>query len=77
MIGTRCGEKAAMVMTRRSMLRGSLLCTAGMVCGSAPALPQEFAGPTSAERNRLARLAADFMDTYEVPGLSVAIAVKG
>ena len=77
MTGTRCGENAAMVMTRRSMLRSSLLCTAGMVCGSAPALSQELAGPTPAERDRLARLVADFMDTYEVPGLSVAIAIKG
>jgi hypothetical protein len=71
-------EKAAMSITRRKMLHSSLLCTAGMVYGSAPAFPQELAGPpTSAERNRLARLAADFMDTYEVPGLSVAIAIKG
>jgi len=71
-------EKTAMFITRRSVLRSSLLCTAGMVCGSAPALPQELARPpTSAERNRLARLVADFMDTYEVPGLSVAISIKG
>jgi CubicO group peptidase (beta-lactamase class C family) len=49
-----------------------------MVHGSSPALPEELtAPPTPDERKRLARLAADFMDTYEVPGLSVAIAIKG
>ena len=49
-----------------------------MVHGSSPALPEELAAsPTPDERKRLARLAADFMDTYEVPGLSVAIAIKG
>jgi CubicO group peptidase (beta-lactamase class C family) len=67
-----------MSLSRRKMLQGSLLCTAGMAYGSTPALAQEFAGPpTSDERNRLGRLAANFMDTYDVPGLSVAISIKG
>src|SRR5258706_6813 len=67
-----------MSFSRRKMLQGSLLCTAGMAYGSTPALAQEVAGPpTSDERNRLGRLAADFMDTYDVPGLSVAISIKG
>jgi len=49
-----------------------------MVHGSSRAFAQEPASsPTPDERERLARLAADFMDTYEVPGLSVAIAIKG
>jgi CubicO group peptidase (beta-lactamase class C family) len=49
-----------------------------MVYGSAPAIAQEPAlSPTPDERNRLARLAADFMDFYDVPGLSVAISIRG
>jgi CubicO group peptidase (beta-lactamase class C family) len=50
----------------------------GMVQGSSAALPQELAAsPTPDERKRLAGLATDFMNAYDVPGLSVAIAVKG
>jgi CubicO group peptidase (beta-lactamase class C family) len=67
-----------MSISRRKLLQSSLLCAVGMVHGSSPALPEELtAPPTPDERKRLARLAADFMDTYEVPGLSVAIAIKG
>jgi CubicO group peptidase (beta-lactamase class C family) len=67
-----------MFVSRRKMLQSSLLCAVGMVHGSSPALPQELAAPpTPDERKRLARLAANFMDTYDVPGLSVAIAIKG
>ena len=71
-------KNAAMSVSRRQMLQGSLLCAAGMVDGSSTALAQEPASPpTPDERKRLARLAAAFMETYEVPGLSVAIAIKG
>jgi CubicO group peptidase (beta-lactamase class C family) len=67
-----------MSVSRRQMLQGSLLCAVGMVHGSSPALPQEPASsPTPDERKRMARLAAAFMETYEVPGLSVAIAING
>jgi CubicO group peptidase (beta-lactamase class C family) len=67
-----------MFVSRRTLLQGSLLCAVGMVHGSSPALAQEFAAPpTPDERKRMARLAADFMDTYNVPGLSVAIAIEG
>lgn len=67
-----------MSVSRRKLLQSSLLCAVGMVHGSSPALAEELATPpTPDERKRLARLAADFMDTYEVPGLSVAIAIKG
>src|SRR5229473_5216210 len=67
-----------MSVSRRKMLQGSLLCALGMVHRSSPALPQELAAlPTPDERKRLARLAAAFMETYEVPGLSIAIAIKG
>src|SRR6266436_752701 len=67
-----------MSVSRRQMLQSSLLCAAGMVHGSSPALPQELASPpTPDERKRLARLAAAFTETYDVPGLSVAIAIKG
>jgi CubicO group peptidase (beta-lactamase class C family) len=49
-----------------------------MVNGSSAALAQELAAiPTPDEGKRLARLAADFIDTYDVAGLSVAIAIKG
>jgi CubicO group peptidase (beta-lactamase class C family) len=65
-----------MSVSRRQMLQGSLLCAVGI--GSSPALAQEPASsPTPDERKRLARLAAAFMEAYEVPGLSVAIAIKG
>jgi CubicO group peptidase (beta-lactamase class C family) len=71
-------EKAAMSVSRRKMLQTSLLCAVGMIHGSSPAPAQErAASPTPDERKRMARLAANFMDTYEVPGLSVAIATKG
>ena len=62
-----------MSVSRREMLQGSLLCAVGMVHGSYPSLAQEPASsPTPDERKRLAQLAAAFMETYEVPGLSVA-----
>jgi CubicO group peptidase (beta-lactamase class C family) len=67
-----------MFISRRKLLQGSLLCAAGMVHGSSPALAQEIAAsPTPDERKRMAGLAADFMTTYDVPGLSVAVAIKG
>ena len=67
-----------MSISRRQLLQTSLLCAAGMVHGSSPALSQEPApAPTPDERKRLARLVAAFMETYEVPGLSIAIAIKG
>jgi CubicO group peptidase (beta-lactamase class C family) len=71
-------ETVAMSITRRAVLQSSLLGVAGMACGSIPALAQEPTSlPTPDERKRMARLAAAFMETYEVPGLSVAIAIKG
>lgn len=67
-----------MFVSRRRLLQGYLLCAAGMVHGSSSVLAQEPASPpTPDERRRLARLAAAFMETYEVPGLSVAIAIQG
>jgi CubicO group peptidase (beta-lactamase class C family) len=67
-----------MSVSRRQLLQGSLLCTVGMVRGSPAAFARELALlPTPDERKRLARLAAPFIETYEVPGLSVAIAIKG
>jgi CubicO group peptidase (beta-lactamase class C family) len=67
-----------MSVSRRRLLQGSLLCAVGMVHGSSPAVPEELAAPpTPDERKRMASLAADFMDTHDVPGLSVAIAIKG
>jgi CubicO group peptidase (beta-lactamase class C family) len=60
------------------MLQGAVIYAAGMVRGSPAAFTQELASsPTPDERKRLARLAAAFMETYEVPALSVAIAIKG
>jgi CubicO group peptidase (beta-lactamase class C family) len=67
-----------MSISRRKLLQGSLLCAVGMVHGSSPALPEELAAPpTPDERKRMAGLAVDFMNAYDVPGLSVAIAIKG
>lgn len=67
-----------MSVSRRKLLQSSLLCAVGMVHGSSPALPEELAAPpTPDERKRLAQLATAFMATYDVPGLSVAIAIKG
>lgn len=67
-----------MSVSRRKVLQGSLLCAAGIVHGSPPALAQEPASPPTPDgRKRLARLAAAFMETYEAPDLSVAIAIKG
>jgi CubicO group peptidase (beta-lactamase class C family) len=66
-----------MRLTRRSVLQGSLLGVAGIL-GTGPTVAQSpTQGPTSAERQRLAHLAADFMDFYESPELSVAIGSKG
>jgi len=54
-----------------------LLGVAGIL-GTGPTVSQSSKqGPTSAERERLAHLAADFMDFYESPGLSVAIGSRG
>jgi hypothetical protein len=67
-----------MPVSRRKILQGSLPCAAGMVPGSSLALAQDLtASLTPDERKRMANLAADFMGTYEVPSLSVAIAIKG
>ncbi len=67
-----------MFLSRRKLLQGSLLCAVGMAHGSSSALARELAAtPTPDERKRMAALAADFMNTYYVPGLSVAIAIKG
>jgi CubicO group peptidase (beta-lactamase class C family) len=64
-------------LTRRAALQTSLLGAAGFFT-TTPTVAQSLpAGPTSAERERLAHLAADLMDWYEAPGLSVAIATKG
>jgi CubicO group peptidase (beta-lactamase class C family) len=74
----RITEKAAVFVSRRKLLGGSLLCAVGVVHGSSPAFPQEAAAPpTPDERRKMAELAADFIGTYDVPGLSVAIATKG
>jgi CubicO group peptidase (beta-lactamase class C family) len=67
-----------MSVSRRKLLRSSFLCTVGMVHGSFMALSQQlFALPTPDERKRMAQLAADFISIYDVPGLSVAIAING
>jgi CubicO group peptidase (beta-lactamase class C family) len=66
-----------MRVSRRTVLQASLLGVAGML-RTTPTIAQSLpTGPTSAERERLAHLAADLMDWYEAPGLSVAIATKG
>jgi CubicO group peptidase (beta-lactamase class C family) len=64
-------------LTRRAALQTSLLGAAGFFATGSTIAQSPPAGPTSAERQRLAHLAADLMDWYEAPGLSVAIAAKG
>ena len=64
-------------LTRRAALQTSLLGAAGLFTTTSTVAQSPPAGPTSAERERLAHLAADLMDWYEAPGLSVAIATKG
>jgi len=66
-----------MRVTRRTVLQTSLLGVAGMLRTTPTTAQSPPAGPTAAERARLAHLAADLMDWYEAPGLSVAIATKG
>jgi CubicO group peptidase (beta-lactamase class C family) len=70
-------EEAEMTITRRSVLQASLLGAAGIFGPALNAAPSSTHGPTAAERERLAHLAADFMDFYESPGLSVAIGSSG
>jgi CubicO group peptidase (beta-lactamase class C family) len=64
-------------LTRRAALQTSLLGAAGFFTTTPTVAQSPPTGPTSAERERLAHLAADLMDWYEAPGLSVAIATKG
>jgi CubicO group peptidase (beta-lactamase class C family) len=71
-------KAAAMSISRRKLLQRSLLCAVAMVHESPPAVAEEPAArSTPDERNRMARLAADFIDAYDAPGVSVAIAIKG
>jgi CubicO group peptidase (beta-lactamase class C family) len=70
-------ESLAMLVTRRTALQASLVGAAGFLAPRATTAQPPPGGPTSAERERLGHLAADFMDFYESPGLSVAIATKG
>jgi CubicO group peptidase (beta-lactamase class C family) len=70
--------KAVMSLSRRTLLQGSLLCAAEMVLRPSPTDAQELAAsPTPVERKRMATVAAEFMNASDVPGLSVAIAIKG
>ncbi|MGY3585995.1 CubicO group peptidase (beta-lactamase class C family) [Bradyrhizobium sp. USDA 4341] len=67
-----------MPLSRRTLLQGSLLSAAGIACRPWPALadpPAEL--PTSEQRKQMAGLAADFMKEYDVPGLSIAVSIKG
>ncbi len=67
-----------MFVSRRRLLQGSLLSAAAMSQGSWPAPAAEPAtSPTPAERERMASLASDFMNANKIPGLSIAIAIKG
>ena len=55
-----------------------MLSAAGLVCRLSPAVAEESAAsPTADERKRMAALASDFMDANKLPGLSIAIAIKG
>jgi CubicO group peptidase (beta-lactamase class C family) len=66
------------LVSRRKLLQGSLLSAAAIAQGSWPALAAEQAvSPTADERMRMAALATDFMKAGNIPGLSIAIAIKG
>jgi CubicO group peptidase (beta-lactamase class C family) len=67
-----------MFVSRRRLLQGSLLSAATMAQGSWPApAAVPAASPTPDERKRMAALATDFMNANRIPGLSIAIAIKG
>ena len=66
------------MFSRRRVLQGSLLSAAGMVHLSSPALAEAPpAAPTADERKRMAAMASDFMNANQLPGLSIAIAIRG
>jgi CubicO group peptidase (beta-lactamase class C family) len=67
-----------MMVSRRRLLQGSLVCAAGTMQAPSMAFVEEFAAsPTPDERKRMAALASDFMNANNIPGLSIAIAIKG
>ena len=67
-----------MPLSRRTLLQGSLLSAAGIAWRPWPALADPPAErPTSEQRKQMAGLAADFMKEYDVPGLSIAVSIKG
>jgi CubicO group peptidase (beta-lactamase class C family) len=66
-----------MSFSRRGLIQGSLLCGAAALTSTPLLSQQPVPEPTPAERARMAQLAADFMDSYDVPGLSVAISMSG
>ena len=55
----------AMRVTRRTALQASLLGVAGLLRATPTTAQSQSTGPTPAERERLAHLAADLMDWYE------------
>lgn len=59
-----------MRLTRRTVVQASLLGVAGMLSTTPTTAQSPPPGPTPAERERLAHLAADLMDWYEAPGHS-------
>ncbi len=66
------------MFSRRSLLQGSLLSATGMLHLVSPAAAEALAAsPTADERKRLAAMAFDFMNANNVPGLSIAVAIRG
>jgi CubicO group peptidase (beta-lactamase class C family) len=77
-MGRRSDVQAAMLISRRTLLQGSLLSVGTMARGSWPAFAQApAASPTADERTRMAELATDFMGANNIPALSIAIAIRG
>jgi CubicO group peptidase (beta-lactamase class C family) len=68
-----------MVVSRRRLLQGSFVCAAaGMIQAPSTAFAEELITlPTPEERTRMAALAGDFIRANNIPGLSIAIAIKG
>src|ERR1700753_450643 len=67
-----------MRVSRRTVLQSSFFGAATVLHGFSPAIAEAIAAsPTPEERKRMAGLAQAFMRAYDVPGLSIVIAVKG
>jgi CubicO group peptidase (beta-lactamase class C family) len=69
-----------MTMDRRRLLLGGATLSLGALYGErhlASAQSADFFAPSASEQRAMAQTAAEFMRTYDVPGLGIAIARQG